>query len=96
MITEVGAFSSPGIPPNARQQTAVRRDAGEARGGAPQRRARSPLVVDSGGRVLGGRSSGWFVGTFHTTDKSMAEAKQWGAYLITYGGVSFTIRVPER
>ena len=28
---------------------------------------------------------------FHTTDKSMAEVYKWGAYVITYGGVSFTL-----
>jgi hypothetical protein len=28
---------------------------------------------------------------FHTTDASMAEIYKWGAYVITYGGVSFTI-----
>ncbi len=28
---------------------------------------------------------------FHTTDATMAEIYQWGAYLITYGGVSFTL-----
>src|SRR5690349_17872383 len=28
---------------------------------------------------------------FHTTDAGMAEIYQWGAYVITYGGVSFTI-----
>jgi hypothetical protein len=28
---------------------------------------------------------------FHTTDASMAEVYKWGAYVITYGGVSFTM-----
>jgi len=28
---------------------------------------------------------------FHTTDTGMAEIYKWGAYVITYGGVSFTI-----
>ena len=27
---------------------------------------------------------------FHTTDMGMAKIYQWGAYVITYGGVSFT------
>jgi hypothetical protein len=28
---------------------------------------------------------------FHTTDPAMAEIYKWGAYVITYGGVSFTL-----
>lgn len=28
---------------------------------------------------------------FHTTDQGIAEICRWGAYLITYGGVSFTL-----
>jgi hypothetical protein len=28
---------------------------------------------------------------FHTTDATMADIYRWGAYLITYGGVSFTL-----
>ena len=28
---------------------------------------------------------------FHTTDMSMVPIYQWGAYLITYGGISFTL-----
>lgn len=28
---------------------------------------------------------------FHTTDPALAEIFRWGAYVITYGGVSFTL-----
>jgi O-antigen/teichoic acid export membrane protein len=28
---------------------------------------------------------------FHTTDAGLAEIFKWGAYVITYGGVSFTL-----
>jgi hypothetical protein len=28
---------------------------------------------------------------FHTTDAGMADIYKWGAYVITYGGVSFTL-----
>jgi hypothetical protein len=28
---------------------------------------------------------------FHTTDAGMAEIYRWGAYVITYGGVSYTL-----
>jgi hypothetical protein len=28
---------------------------------------------------------------FHTTDTGMAEIYKWGAYVVTYGGVSFTL-----
>lgn len=28
---------------------------------------------------------------FHTTDAGMAEIFKWGAYVITYGGISFTL-----
>lgn len=28
---------------------------------------------------------------FHTTDPMMAQIYKWGAYLITYGGVSYTL-----
>jgi hypothetical protein len=28
---------------------------------------------------------------FHTTDPTMGRIYQWGAYLITYGGVAFTL-----
>ena len=28
---------------------------------------------------------------FHTTDQDIAQICKWGAYLITYGGVSFTL-----
>jgi len=28
---------------------------------------------------------------FHTTDMSVVPIFQWGAYLITYGGISFTL-----
>ena len=28
---------------------------------------------------------------FHTTDAGMAEIYKWGAYVVTYGGVSFTL-----
>ena len=28
---------------------------------------------------------------FHTTDPGIAQIARWGAYLITYGGVSFTL-----
>jgi hypothetical protein len=28
---------------------------------------------------------------FHTTDAGMAEIYKWGAYIITYGGLSFTL-----
>lgn len=28
---------------------------------------------------------------FHTTDPGMAEIFRWGAYLVTYGGLSFTL-----
>jgi hypothetical protein len=28
---------------------------------------------------------------FHTTDAGMAQIYKWGAYVITYGGVSFTL-----
>ena len=29
--------------------------------------------------------------SFHTTDAGMAQIYKWGAYVITYGGVSFTL-----
>jgi hypothetical protein len=28
---------------------------------------------------------------FHTTDPTLAQIYKWGAYLITYGGVSYTL-----
>jgi hypothetical protein len=32
-----------------------------------------------------------FAFAFHTTDAGMAEIYRWGAYVVTYGGVSLTL-----
>jgi amino acid transporter len=32
-----------------------------------------------------------FAFAFHTTDAGMAEIYRWAAYVVTYGGVSFTL-----
>lgn len=32
-----------------------------------------------------------FAFAFHTTDPTLAEIFRWGAYIVTYGGISFTL-----
>jgi hypothetical protein len=56
-------------------------------------RDRQWAMLRSGVACLGWALAGLvcYAFAFHTTDAGMAEIYKWGAYVITYGGVSFTL-----
>jgi len=81
-------------PIDAPQQTPLRRDAGETLGGTSRRGARSALaLIRAGFACLGWAALGLLCYGFalHTTSVETGRIYQWAAYLITYGGISFTL-----
>ena len=56
-------------------------------------RDRQWAMVRSGIACLAWATLGlvFYAFAFHTTDAGMADIYKWGAYVITYGGVSFTL-----